>query len=160
MVIEYDRAAAVAYARKWALGKNPNYYYFGGIGGDCTNFVSQCLLAGGGIMNFDYVNGWFYISQADRSPSWTSVAYLHEFLLRKAKSPGPFAEEMDIAKLQLGDLIQLRQNQFGFNHTLIISNIVGGQIYVCAHSDAALDRPLDDYTFNQALGLHIEGVQK
>ena len=31
------------YAQKWALSRNPAYYNFDDIGGDCTNFVSQCL---------------------------------------------------------------------------------------------------------------------
>jgi len=34
----YDRAAAVAYARKWALSRNPRYYDYEDLGGDCTNF--------------------------------------------------------------------------------------------------------------------------
>ena len=44
----YDEAAAVAYARRWALLRNPAYLDFHGMGGDCTNFVSQCLYAGAG----------------------------------------------------------------------------------------------------------------
>lgn len=48
----YDRAAAVAYARKWAVGRNPKFYDFNDIGGDCTNFASQCIYAGCGVMNF------------------------------------------------------------------------------------------------------------
>ena len=47
----YDEAAAVAYARRWALLRNPAYLDFHGLGGDCTNFVSQCLYSGAGVMN-------------------------------------------------------------------------------------------------------------
>ena len=68
--IEYDREKAVLYAQKWALGANPNFYHFGGIGGDCTNFVSQCLLAGEAVMNYSPL-GWFYKSLFDRSASWS-----------------------------------------------------------------------------------------
>ncbi|MBF6145530.1 amidase domain-containing protein [Nocardia nova] len=39
-----ERAAAVAYANQWALGRNPEYDNHGDA--DCTNFVSQCLRAG------------------------------------------------------------------------------------------------------------------
>ncbi len=35
----YDREKAVAYAREWAFSRNPEYYIFDEIGGDCTNFV-------------------------------------------------------------------------------------------------------------------------
>lgn len=40
----YDGNAAAAYAIKWAYIRNPNLYSYGQ---DCTNFVSQCLFAGG-----------------------------------------------------------------------------------------------------------------
>lgn len=36
----YDREQAVQYARMWAYDRNPAYYDFSNLGGDCTNFVS------------------------------------------------------------------------------------------------------------------------
>ena len=48
----YDRAAAVVYAHRWAFKRNPAYYDYEEIGGDCTNYASQCLYAGSGIMNY------------------------------------------------------------------------------------------------------------
>ena len=42
MIIKpYDRDRAVQYAHKWALGRNPAYYDFEKLGGDCTNFASR-----------------------------------------------------------------------------------------------------------------------
>lgn len=35
----YDRISAVSYAKKWALSRNPKYYNFDTVGGDCTNFI-------------------------------------------------------------------------------------------------------------------------
>ncbi len=49
--VPYDRRRAVEYARRWALSRNPLFVNFAGQGGDCTSFVSQCILAGCGIMN-------------------------------------------------------------------------------------------------------------
>ncbi|MGN0532609.1 MAG: amidase domain-containing protein [Eubacterium sp.] len=44
----YDRDEAIEYAKKWYDDANTNdYQFFGGRGGDCTNFTSQCLFAGG-----------------------------------------------------------------------------------------------------------------
>ena len=51
----YNRDAAVAYAEKWALSRNPAFYNFSGIGGDCTNFASQCIYAGSGVMSYRMV---------------------------------------------------------------------------------------------------------
>ena len=41
----YSSKKAIEYAKKWWNGKNPNYKF--NDGGDCANFVSQCLYAGG-----------------------------------------------------------------------------------------------------------------
>ena len=60
--MEYNRANAVAYAKKWAYGRNPKYYDFSDLGGDCTNFASQCIYAGSGVMNYTPTYGWYYIS--------------------------------------------------------------------------------------------------
>ena len=87
-VISFDRTAAVNYARRWALGRNPAYYDFENVGGDCTNFASQCLFAGAKIMNYKPVLGWYYNSSSDRTPSWSGVEYLYNFLTNN-KSIGP-----------------------------------------------------------------------
>ena len=49
---DYDRSAVFNYAKKWAFGRNPDYYSFNKLGGDCTNFASQCIYAGAKVMNF------------------------------------------------------------------------------------------------------------
>ena len=36
----YNRQFAYIYAAKWAFARNPLFYNFTGIGGDCTSFVS------------------------------------------------------------------------------------------------------------------------
>lgn len=158
-MLEYNRILAVEYAKKWALSKNPNYFHFEGIGGDCTNFISQCLLAGGGKMNFDKYYGWFYVNQDNRSPSWSSVKYLQRFLLTN-KSTGPVAKIMPIDMLEIGDIIQIRQNPEEFNHSVIITKITSREIYVCAHSYDVLDKPLSSYNFFELKGLHIMGVNE
>ena len=43
----YNAQKAVNYASKWAYDRNPKYHDYSDEGGDCANFVSQCLIAGG-----------------------------------------------------------------------------------------------------------------
>ena len=57
----YDRNAVVLYAHQWAYGRNPAFYDYEHLGGDCTNFASQCVFAGSGVMNFTPTFGWYYI---------------------------------------------------------------------------------------------------
>ena len=50
--LKYNRLKAVEYAKRWAYKRNPKYYNFDEIGGDCTSFISQCIYEGSGIMNY------------------------------------------------------------------------------------------------------------
>jgi Putative amidase domain len=52
--VVYDRAAAAAYADRWALSANPAYWH--SRTDDCANFVSQCVAAGG-LRAFDGAAG-------------------------------------------------------------------------------------------------------
>ena len=154
-ILPYDRNAAVRYAKTWALSRNPQYYDFSKIGGDCTNFVSQCIFAGAGIMN---PNDWYYYNLQSRSASWTSVQYLYQFLTTN-KGKGPFCAETAIKDLLPGDVIQLGRNDGTFYHSLLITQMKH-EILVCAHSEDWLNRPLKTYVFRRLRGLHIQGIQK
>ena len=151
---QYNREKAVEYAQKYALSHNPQFYHFGGIGGDCTNYISQCLLAGGSKMQYDKNIGWYYNSPSDRSYSWTGVGQLQSFLLSPTTG-GPRGEICLLSEIKEGDIIQLRQNPTHFNHTLFVSEIIGKEIYVCAHSNDALNKKLSSYQYVQILPIHI-----
>lgn len=156
--IEYDRTAALRYARRWARGRNPAYYNFENVGGDCTNFASQCLFAGSGVMNFTPVTGWFYRSANDRTAAWTGVEYLYNFLTGNAGA-GPFGEEAELSAVRPGDLIQLGAETGDFYHTPVVTGIAGKRILVAAHTFDALDRPLDTYSFARLRCIRILGVR-
>lgn len=155
--IPYDRAAAVAYARKWALGRNPAYYNFEKIGGDCTNFASQSVFAGAKAMNYTPTFGWYYRSSYDRSPSWSGVEYLYNFLINN-KSVGPYAHVVAQHEAQPGDIVQLGTAYGDFYHSPVIT-AVNPTILVAAHTFDALDRPLSSYDYAKARFLHIDGVR-
>jgi hypothetical protein len=59
----------------------------------------------------------------------------------------------------IGDAVQYADREGDWYHTVIISAIENGEIYVCAQSDDALDRPISSYNFATARFLHIEGVR-
>ena len=155
--LEYNREAAIAYARRWALDRNPAYYDFEDIGGDCTGFISQCIYAGAQVMNFTPTYGWYYISASDRTASWTGVEYLYNFLTTN-QSVGPYGRVVELAEAQNGDIIQLGRYSGDFYHSLIITE-TNPQILIAAHSYDALDRPLYSYDYDVARFIHIEGVR-
>lgn len=156
---EYDRSAAVAYARKWAMGRNPRFYDFSRIGGDCTNFASQCIYAGSGVMNTSPLFGWFYRSTNDRTPSWTGVEFLYRFLVGN-DGLGPFARVVPLDNAEIGDIIQLGDANGGFFHSPVVVSVTNGTILVAAHSYDALDKPLESYGYAQTRVLHILGYRK
>lgn len=156
-IITYNRDAAVEYGEKWALTRNPSYYNFDGLGGDCTNFVSQCIYAGSKVMNYQSVNGWFYRSSADRTASWTSVEYLFSFLMNN-KSVGPFGSVVGSDHLLVGDVVQLGNGNGRYYHSLLVTQTYP-QILVAAHTDDALNRPLSSYDYKSLRFLHVDGVR-
>lgn len=156
--LSYDRERAVAYARRWALGRNPVYYDFQTLGGDCTNFASQCLFAGARVMNYTWETGWYYNSPSERSPSWSGVEFLFAFLTGN-RSVGPFGREAPRAQARPGDIVQLGGRDGRFYHSPVIT-AVEPVILVAAHTDDALDRPLSSYTYDRARFIHIDGVRR
>ena len=161
-VKDYNRLAAVLYAHKWAYGRNPAFYDYEELGGDCTNFASQCLFAGCRIMNFTPDFGWYYISSNQKAPAWTGVPFLFNFLTRKEISVGPVAEECEIQDLRPGDLIQLSFTGETFQHTPVVVSvgwpITPETVLVAAHSYDADNRPLSTYEYQDIRFLHIAGT--
>jgi len=161
-VFAYDRDAAVRYAHLWAYRRNPVFYDFERIGGDCTNFASQCIYAGAGIMNYTPTYGWYYIDANDRAPAWTGVEYLYRFLTNN-QGVGPFGMEADITQVEPGDVVQLKLRKPVFDHCPVIvavgSPAIPENILVAAHSQDVDYRPLSTYPYRDFRFIHIEGVR-
>lgn len=154
----YRRMHAVDYARAWALTRNPLFSRFDAFGGDCTNFVSQCLFAGSCVMNETPTFGWYYRAQGDYAPAWTGVPYLYNFLTDNMEN-GPFGTEIPIESAEPGDVIQLGRRDGTYYHTVIVTGMRDDVPLVCAHDNDALDRPLNTYTYDLARCIHIDGVR-
>lgn len=161
----YDRQAAVEYARKWAFKRNPAYFNFDNLGGDCTNFASQCVFAGSGVMNYKPVFGWYYINSDDRTASWTGVEYFYNFLTGNAKGigdgAGPFAEEVEANRIEIGDIIQLGRANGDFYHSPVVVGFSNAGVpLIAAHSYDAYRRPITSYSFERIRYIHILGVRQ
>ena len=157
--IPYDRSKAAAYAEKWAFSRNPRYISFDGMGGDCTSFVSQCLYAGTGVMNFTRDTGWYYNSASDRAAAWSGVPYLYRFLTGN-RSVGPYGRAAALEELERGDLIQLGDASDKWYHSLFVTEVTEDDILVSTHTFDAYRRPLSSYVYAQARGIHIEGARR
>ena len=156
----YDRKAAVAYAHRWALGRNPQYYDFEENGGDCTNFASQVIHAGSKIMNYTPVFGWYYIDSYRRTPSWTGVEYLYRFMTNNSGT-GPYAVETDVRDIMPGDIVQISFVSDQFTHTPVVVSVgtpvAVDNILIAAHSYDRDNYPLAEYDWKALRFLHILG---
>ncbi len=120
----YDRTAALAYAGQYAMSRNANWADFSYSGGNCQNYVSQCLLAGG-IPVDPYGDAvWTYgDGSRERSGSWASVTQFLQYasgntgfgLVSQVGAPYYTGEP--------GDLIQMGTEE-GWHHVVIIGDLV------------------------------------
>ena len=156
MIKLYNRLNAIYYAKLWAYKRNPQYFNFDTLGGDCTNFVSQCIFAGCNVMNYTPTFGWYYRSISDRSPSWTGVNYLYNFLISNT-TIGPFGEKILQSELMLGDIVQFG-NSSTFYHSAIVVSLKNG-IYLASHSLDSYMREIKTYSFEKIRYIHISGIR-
>lgn len=155
---EYNRKDAIDYATNWAFKRNPKYYNFDTVGGDCTSFISQCIYAGCKTMNYKKHIGWYYNSVDDRAPAWSGVEYLYNFLIEN-KGVGPTANVTNREGLQIGDIVQLKfSGMSNFSHSLFVIDKNEREIYIATHTDDSYYRGLSTYTFEKARFLHINKV--
>ena len=129
----YNRDNAVNYADKYSLKYNDNYKNFNNNGGDCTNFVSQCIHEG----NIPLSSTW----RPYTSP-WIRVNELYYFLTRNKYA----IEVPNFSLLAKGDIIQFFSNSKGFfAHSGIITNILdNGEILYSCHSYDKHNYPLSE----------------
>ena len=128
----YDRRRAIQYAERWWNEFNPAYRKFTD---DCTNFISQCLHAGGIPMwgSPNRGKGWWMRGKS-WSYSWTSA---HGFYLLLAKSGGIRTKKVaNPQELNVGDIICIDFEGNGrFDHSLIVTaKDANGMPLVNAHT--------------------------
>lgn len=154
----YERERALRYAQKWVFSQNPLFGNFRGIGGNCTNFVSQSIYAGSCVMNDTPTFGWYYNSLDDRSPSWTGVEYFYNFMVDNM-GVGPFGKESTADEIEVGDVIQLGREGEGYYHSLLAVGFDGEEILVATQTDDVFRRPLSTYTYDFVRYIKILGVR-
>ncbi|WP_327434471.1 amidase domain-containing protein [Streptomyces sp. NBC_01236] len=138
----YDYKAMAAYAAKYWKNYNPAYPDFNGhgAGGDCTNFVSQSLKAGGWkhVPGYTYdFHKWFGNSDI-QSDSFVGVNEFSWFALSSKRVAGL----ANVYQLDVGDVLQMDFNKDGSkDHTMIVTyRSPQGVPYVTYHSTNTYNR--------------------
>jgi hypothetical protein len=138
----YDYKAMVAYAQKYWNNYNPAYPDFNGhgAGGDCTNFVSQALKAGGWkhVPGYTYdFHKWFGNSEI-QSDSFVGVNEFSWFALSSKRA----TSLANVYQMDLGDVLQMDFNRDGSkDHSMIVTyRDRRGVPYVSYHSTNTYNR--------------------
>ncbi|MEV1063232.1 amidase domain-containing protein [Streptomyces sp. NPDC050263] len=137
----YDYKAMATYAEKYWNVYNKDYpdYNGQGAGGDCTNFVSQSLKAGG----WKHVPGYVYdytkwFGNADiQSHSFVGVNEWSWFAQNSKRT----TSLANVYQMEVGDVLQVDFDRDGSkDHTMIVTSKSGGVPYVTYHSNNTLRR--------------------
>ncbi|MDF2606297.1 MAG: hypothetical protein K0S34_487 [Bacillales bacterium] len=116
----YNRLEAVKYAEIYWNQYNPKYPRFEN---NCTNYISQCMIAGGASMTGypKRSRGWWQVGK-NYSYSWATANAFYWYL--KGAKYGLRGEEVEKPQdLLLGDVICIDFKGVGtFNHTLIVTD--------------------------------------
>lgn len=160
--MDYNREQALNYTHTWAFRRNPSFADFEEMGGDCTNFVSQCLLAGGASQIYSPLYGWYFRNLYDRAPAWSGVDAFYRFIKQERKT-GPYAIECKPEEVIPGDIVQFATAGSRFHHAAIIVDITGkpittSNIKIACHSFDSDYRPLSTYNIRMIRYLHIVSV--
>lgn len=145
--IPYRRENAVQYADRWWNSSNPEFANFDV---NCTNYISQCLFAGGAPINYTGTrdSGWWYKGYVGGREAWSyswTVAAALERHLRTSRN-GLRGEVLDRPEqLQLGDVILYDWDGNGhFQHSTIVTAFdAGGMPLVNAHTTPSRHRYWD-----------------
>lgn len=161
----YKGLNAVNYALNYAITPNPLYRYFpeiGDGGGDCSNFISQCLHAGSAPFDYGTSAPWWYnnkgtlnVNDDAWSISWAVAHSLYWTLkIRGAKKlKGIKGIEVDnISMLELGDIIQYENYRGIIYHSAIITSFD----YSIQHKSPQITQ----HTFNAANISYIKPAKK
>ena len=114
-------------------------------------------------MNYSKQNGWYYISGNNKSPSWSGVEFLYNFLTQN-KSVGPYGYQEEQNKIELGDIAQLSFDGNKFSHSLVIVKIQDktdlNQIFISSHTFDSFNKRISEYNFEKIRFIHIDKVRK
>lgn len=132
----YNIDSALAYSYEWA-GKTEakrNLDRFGmydNYGGNCNNFTSQCLFAGGIPMDLSGVQ-WKWYGEAvnefggeyGRSPSWAECDYFYNYCVTNEGFGLVTDTDTNLYSGRPGDLIQYMVDETDAVHTVIITKVI------------------------------------
>ena len=159
----YDPSAAVSYAHTWVSNttelRNPEYPDYSS---DCTNYVSQCLAAGGieetrpsPVPSGIYATSNYWYCDKVGTSTWkvstpwlrvSSTNNFHDYWAPKIRDANYEGDTTVSANADLGDVVQIRNaGTLDRYHTTIVTKFTSnGTACLSYHSTDNEDKPISD----------------
>ena len=176
----FDRSSVVSYAYRWAEhGRQARNNSYPSFSNDCTNFISQAVLAGGVPMTgageckheatyaewyTQRSSGWLCFDSWAWSTSWSVVDPFSSYhFITASHARASFFDAGRLNDLRgaarPGDVVQLRATGGSpFYHSMIVTKKAAGEIYFTYHSGPGnqdvVDRPLAEIARSSAPDLY------
>lgn len=172
----YDANSAVEYSYEWAgktdMKRNPAYPEYDNYGGNCNNFTSQCICAGGIPMDYrgDIYNQWKYYGPVvsgynrayGRSTSWAGVEEFYNYCSTN-DGFGMVTEITDnVYCARPGDIVQYVDGGRGV-HSAIVSRVVYddngdvAELLINSNTTDKVDSPMSIYGYTRFRLIRIIG---
>lgn len=131
----YNREDAVTYANTWVddetVIRNDEWGIYDIYGGNCNNFISQCLFAGGIPMDYIGQEQWkWYDDSIDtwqepygRSTSWTGVDDFYDYAANNTGYGLVADTSLGVYDGDIGDILQYGANG-EWEHSVIITGVL------------------------------------
>ncbi len=170
---EYDRVAALEYAKQYINERNDIWNDYGSAGGNCQNFVSQALFASGMKMDVAGSSVWKYYSdvvnnranQKGRSSSWTGVKEFLEYIQSNRGTGIVGVAYAPYYSGEIGDIIQLGTKD-KLRHSVLISELIKNEegktldYLVFSNTQNLSDYPISLYGYSEFLLIKIIGYNE
>ena len=161
----FNRTAMYNYAYN-NYNKRPSQWgNFDALGGDCTNFVSQIIYAGGAPFDTTGNYTWYYKGMSNRAPAWTSVTSLHKYLVNNDYiGPQGKVDSSNAAYIaMIGDVIQIDFGNDGtYDHSTSIvhhQTSITSQTTIAAHSSNRWNYPINSFSGTKRW-IHLTGYME
>lgn len=135
---KYNSQAAIKYAMTWVdpvevIRNENNFGVYDTYGGNCNNYISQCLYAGGIPMDYegDINTQWKWYGESvnldetdeGRSPAWAGVAEFYTYASENTGYGMDAIVDDNVYSGSVGDILQYGHND-EWLHSVIITEVV------------------------------------
>ncbi|WP_223165525.1 amidase domain-containing protein [Lentzea indica] len=149
MAAAYFYQAMVNYAYKWGKNANPNFRTYDQ---DCTNFLSQIMMAGGweDVDGDRTSNSSWYLGTFTWTTSYTWAAAENWYWFASQHS-GRTRLLTNVYDLAIADVLQANWDPWNntvIDHSMFVTKVQGGERFLTYHTENKVDVPLAELLRN------------